>query len=101
MTLPYPCQHNRYLVEHIQLLCNSLLALTGRNLVEPGLDPVEAARQIFHAPFVVLSHNTDPDPVLTYANLAGLDLFELEWEQLVITPSRNTAEIRESRGQRT
>ena len=67
--------------------------------METGLSPSQAAKHIFHAPFVVLSHNTETDPVLTYSNLIGLELFELRWEQLVLTLSRNTAETPE-RGER-
>jgi len=90
--LPQPAESNDYLAGHVQLLRDSLRALTGRDLISSELSPVEAASQIFHAPFVVLSHNTDADPILTYANLAGLQLFEMPWEDLILTPSRLTAE---------
>ena len=98
---PYPSEENAFLAQHVHLLLASLRALTGRDLVEAGLSPEEAARRIFHAPFVVLSHNVDPDPVLNYGNLAGLDLFDMTWEALVVTPSRYTAEAveREERAQ--
>lgn len=94
-----PCAENEFLAGHIGLLSRSLFALTGRLLTEPGLTPAAAASQIFHAPFVVLSHNTETDPVLNYANLAALKLFELDWETLIRTPSRLTAEdpLREER----
>jgi hypothetical protein len=48
------------------------------------------ARELFYAPFVVLSHDTAA--VLNYANKAGLDLFELTWKELIALPSRQTAE---------
>lgn len=89
---PYPSEGNAYLAQHVQLLLESLRVLTGRDLGDARLSPEEVAQRIFHAPFVVLSHNTDPDPVLNYGNLAGLDLFEMTWEELVVTPSRYTAE---------
>lgn len=96
---PFPAETNSYLAGHVQLLCDSLHALTGRDLVEPRLTPAARAKQIFHAPFIVLSHNNDPDPVLTYANMAGLKLFEMDWNMLVMTRSRYTAEapVREER----
>ena len=96
---PFPLQSNDYLAEHVQLMHESLHTFTGRDLVDTDLSPMQAAKQIFHAPFVVLSHNTATDPILTYSNLVGLELFELRWEQLVLTPSRNTAETPE-RGER-
>ena len=55
----------------------------------------EQARSLFYAPFVRLSHNTAPDPILNYANRVGLSLFELTWEELVNLPSRKTAEPNE------
>lgn len=73
------------------MLRDSLLGLTGRDLAGPGQSQAEAARRIFHAPYAVLSHNTDPDPILTYANLTCLRLFGLDWDRLVSTPSRYTA----------
>lgn len=98
---PLPSAQNDWLITHIHLLCDSLYKLTGRHLVEPGLSAIDAARYVYHAPFVVLSHNTDFDPVLTYANLAGQQLFEMNWETLTTTPSRRTAEalLREERDQ--
>jgi hypothetical protein len=44
---------------------------------------------------VVLSHGPQADPILTYANRAGLELFELTWSELVTMPSRLTAEAPE------
>ena len=65
---------------------------TGRYLVDPQLPTGEQARQLFHAPFAVLSHDTASDPVLNYSNQTRLALFELTWDELVQTPSRLTAE---------
>lgn len=90
--LTYPAEENSYHADHIHLLRSSLQALIGRDLIENDCPPEEAARQIFHAPFALLSHNTAADPVLTYGNRTVLDLFELTWEELVVTPSRYTAE---------
>jgi len=50
------------------------------------------AQALFDASFVVVSHGTESDPILNYANQAGLDLWEMTWEQLIRTPSRQTAE---------
>ncbi len=87
-----PSAANRYRVEHTEQLRRSFHALTGRHLIDPALSPDAAADALFHAPFVVLSHDTAPDPLLTYGNRAALELFALSWEALIRMPSRLTAE---------
>lgn len=89
---PEPGESNGFLSEHVHLLRASLLRLTGMDLVDPALDDAEAARAVYHAPFVVLSHDTAEDPVFTYANKTALELFEMSWEQLTTLPSRMSAE---------
>jgi hypothetical protein len=92
LDLGAPSLQNHYLAAHVGRLLASLRHWTGRDLVPPGLSPEDQAREVFHAPFVVLSHNTAPDPILNYANQTGLRLFELRWQDLVVMPSRFTAE---------
>lgn len=87
-----PCEDNQFLAEHVALLLASLRRWTGRDLVAPELPMVEQARRIFYAPIAVLSHDTAADPILNYGNRAGMELFELTWEELTQTPSRLTAE---------
>ena len=94
---PFPCpaETNGYLPDHARLMRESYKRLTGRDLIDPGLADPDAARALFEAPFALLSHDTGPDPILTYANRSALDLFELTWERLVVMPSRLTAEAPE------
>lgn len=87
-----PCPANRYQVDHAERLRRTFHALTGRPLIDLALSPEAAAAALFHAPFVVLSHDTAPDPILTYGNLTVLKLFALTWEELTQMPSRLTAE---------
>ena len=87
-----PAQPNGYLESHVRLLLNSFRHWTGKSLVQQNLSSNEQARQLFCAPFVVLSHDTGIDPLLNYANQAGLRLFELNWKELTALPSRLTAE---------
>lgn len=89
-SLPSPANH--YHVDHTERLRRTFHALTGRHLIDPTLTPEAAAEALFQAPFVVLSHNADPDPLLTYGNQAALTLFALTWEDLIQMPSRLTAE---------
>jgi hypothetical protein len=92
---PPPGRDNGYLAAHVALLLSSLHRWTGRHLVQPGLSNEEQARRVFEAPFAVLSHDTAIDPILNYANRTGLRLFELTWDELIVMPSRLTAEAPE------
>jgi len=87
-----PSEANEFLASHANRLIASLRRWTARDLVDRGLSPAEQARRLFNAPFVVLSHDSSPEPLLNYANLAGLRLFGLAWEELIRLPSRQTAE---------
>jgi len=64
----------------------------GRELIPGVFAPVELAGQVFEAPFVVVSHGTEADPILNYGNRAALILWEMSWQELIHTPSRLTAE---------
>ena len=79
-------------VEWNQLLLNSYLHWTGRELIVRVGEPDVQAYRLFQAPFVVVSHGAETDPMLNYGNQIALDLWETMWEQLVQTPSRLTAE---------
>jgi hypothetical protein len=80
------------LVEHVQLLLDSFSRLLGRDLVPRTGTPLEQARRLFEAAFVVVSHGTEADPVLNYGNAAALCLWEMDHAAFVRTPSRLTAE---------
>ncbi len=91
MYMPSPANH--FQVDHVEGLRRTYQALTGRHLLDPELSPIDAAEALFHAPFVVLSHDTAADPILNYGNLAALNLFAMTWEELTAMPSRFTAEV--------
>lgn len=79
---------------HAVRLLRSHLRLTGREWI-PGLDLSDSAavaRQVFESACVVVSHGTEPDPVLNYGNATALQLWEMTWEEFTRTPSRLTAE---------
>lgn len=68
-------------------------------MVAGSLSLQELARTLYEAPFVLVSHGTEADPVLNYGNQTALTLWEMDWEELTRTPSRLTAEapLREER----
>jgi len=94
-----PSPENDYLGKHAELILSSLFRMTGRNLVDPDLPDKDRYRSLFEAPFCVVSHNTEADPVFNYGNKAALELFEMNWDDFTSLPSRLSAEqeIREER----
>jgi hypothetical protein len=77
------------------LMARSYRRFTGRDLL-PGLfNPLGLSRNLFESPFVLVAHGTEGDPVLNYGNAAALRLWEISWEELTQTPSRQTAEAPE------
>lgn len=74
------------------ILRKSLRHWTGQDLVSLGANGRDAAEFLYHAPFVLLSHDSSADPVFTYANRAGQSLFEMNWTDFLKTPSRYSAE---------
>jgi hypothetical protein len=88
-----PAPANNFLAAHVQRLRLSYCRLTGNDLALPELAPIAAARWLYQqAPFALLSHDTQADPVFNYANLTGQCLFEMDWATLVHLPSRFSAE---------
>ena len=91
---------NLSVITQTQCIARSLKQWTGRDLLPGAFPPAQMAERIFHAPFVLVSHGTESDPVLNYGNEAALTLWEMTWAELTHTPSRLTAEVpnREERG---
>jgi PAS domain-containing protein len=55
--------------------------------------PPDAARWLYeNAPSCVLAHNTEADPKFIYANRAAQNLLEYSWDEIVVLPSRFSAE---------
>ncbi len=87
-----PSEHNAHLVAHVNLLLDSFRRLTGRHLLDANSAGATAAKTIFYAPFVIVSHDMADDPVFNYANQTALELFEMRWIDFTALPSRQSAE---------
>lgn len=85
-------RHKEFLIRHSRVLLDSYRHWTGRELLAEQGDAEQTARALFEAPFAVLSGGPQEDQVLNYGNLTTLRLWEMDWETLVRTPSRYTAE---------
>lgn len=75
-----------------ECIISSYNRLTGKSLLSEKSGLYGAARDLFEAPFAVLSHGLEPDPVLNYGNRVALGLWEMTWDEFTTTPSRLTAE---------
>lgn len=90
--MQFPTAQNNFLLEHALLLSSSYKQLLRKNLISHSKSDSELGKQLFHAPFALVSHNTDSNPIFNYANLKALELFELNWEAFTQLPSKLSAE---------
>lgn len=69
-----------------------------RALQRPLLDQNSLNQQaswieaLYEAPFALVSHGTEDDPVFNFANCSALDLFEMDWASFTKLPSRKSAQ---------
>ncbi len=93
-TLHVPGEDNGFMTEHVSLLDRSLRRWTKSSLLSDGseITGLDAARAVFEAPFALVSHETEADPIFNYGNLTALRLFEMTWEEFTRLPSRLSAE---------
>lgn len=80
----------------IALLPESFERLLGRPLLDPSDDVVAA---LWEAPFAILAHGIEPDPVFFFGNACALAAFECDVGSFTRMPSRLSAEapLREER----
>ncbi len=74
------------------LMIQSFKHLLGRDLISSSGNATQDAAALFNAPFAVLSHGIESDPVLNYGNQIALDLWEINFVDFTRMPSRLTAE---------
>lgn len=81
------------------LILESFARVVGRALLPAMGDAIADARALFEAPFAVLAHGTQDDPVFFYGNATTLRLWEMSFDDFTRMPSRLTAEpmLREER----
>ncbi len=79
-------------IAHVQIMLDSFAWFLGRELIPRSGDPEDEAQRLFEAPFATVSHGTQADPILNYANRTTMQLWELDAATLTSMPSRMTAE---------
>lgn len=92
VTIITPPPVTEALVAQCTCIAASFRRWTGRNLVGDPSPAHDLVARLFDAPFVLLAHGTEADPVLTYGNRMALTLWETTWERFTRMPSRLTAE---------
>ncbi len=83
---------HEFLLHHAALLRASYLHWTGKHLIDASLDANAAVEALQSAPFALVSHGTEADPIFNYANRRALELFEMDWDSFTRLPSRLSAE---------
>lgn len=78
-----------FLAHQTDILCASYQHWTGLTLMDLEPIPTEA---LFNAPFAIVSHGTEADPVFNYANRYALKLFGMTWAEITKLPSRKSVE---------
>ncbi|MBC6435673.1 MEKHLA domain-containing protein [Nostoc sp. HG1] len=89
--IKFPWQQEA-IIFHSQYLINSFQHWMGNSLLDTNGSPLETAQALFEAPFALVSHGTESDPIFNYGNRKALELWELSWEEFTIMPSRKSAE---------
>ncbi len=86
-----PCEAS-YLIRQTRLILSSYRHWKGTSLWPEDRPDEVLIREVYEAPFVLVSSGAEEDPVLNYGNLRALELWEMTWDVLVKTPGRHTAE---------
>jgi len=79
-------------IEQSRRILDSYHHWLGVDLIPRTGSASDDAAALFAAPFVVVSHGTEADPILNYGNRQALELWEMDVATLLQTPSRLTAE---------
>ncbi|MFB2769048.1 MEKHLA domain-containing protein [Pelatocladus sp. BLCC-F211] len=79
-------------IRHSLRILRSFEYWTGRSLLDVNGSVQEIAQALFAAPFALVSHGTESDPIFNYGNQRALELWELSWQDFTKMPSRKTAE---------
>lgn len=77
---------------HSLLLAHSFLSTTGIVLCDVS-SKVELVQYLYNAPFALVSHGLEEDPIFNYANIQAQELWEMTWDEFIKMPSRSSAGV--------
>lgn len=73
-------------------MLDSYRCVIGDELITRNESPINQSELLFRSDFIIVSHDTQANPMLNYGNQAALDLWEMDWRMFTQTPSKSTAE---------
>lgn len=92
---PQPPFANPPMIDFADAMSQSYTHWTGRSIIFPEAEGYALAERLYHAPFVLVSHDGKIDPMFRYANLAAQRLWNRSWDDFTLLPSRLSAEPHE------
>lgn len=88
-----PGPSNQFHQDQVQLILDSYRHWTGEDLIIFPLPEADGLGEtVYRAPFALVSHGTEVDPIFNYANRMALEAFGYSWEEWITLPSRFSAE---------
>ncbi|VAW85548.1 hypothetical protein MNBD_GAMMA17-627 [hydrothermal vent metagenome] len=97
-----PSKNNGYYSGHVFILAESHCQLTGRQIdCNERQGDGDFAKALFNAPFALISHGIEAEPLFNYANKTAMQLFNMTWHEITALASKYSAEHpnREQRSQ--
>jgi hypothetical protein len=85
-----PHLNTAFYQQHAINLCYSYQQLLNKPLIQMSHKGT-LINQLFNAPFSLLSHGLEDDPIFNFGNQAALSLFEYNWDAFTQLPSRLSA----------
>jgi hypothetical protein len=89
---PAEVEYTKQLCTHCEIMADTFYRYTGKRLAPEALRGQALAKYLYGAPFVLLSHGTEADPVFNFANEQAQQLWEMDWNEFTKLPSRLSAE---------
>lgn len=85
--MKFPIWQKASVVQHSHLIAYSYNFWMSKDLFPGITDNMLLSEALYHAPFIVVSHGTEKDPVFNYANLSAQKLWKIDWEDFIKMPS--------------
>lgn len=81
-----------FYIKHGQRLCFSYNNWTNKSLIKQQSNNESLISALNEAPFVIVSHGIENDPIFNFGNKIALELFELDWDNFTQLPSCKSVE---------